>query len=84
VGLTNFDAAHLRIATVRAEIAETLSTLTPIPGDTGDEYRKKPYLTASGDLRHHLQSIPAPYKVREDGRGTDPLPERQTIGGISP
>jgi diketogulonate reductase-like aldo/keto reductase/enamine deaminase RidA (YjgF/YER057c/UK114 family) len=25
----------------------------PIPGDCGDEYRKPPFLTASGDLSHH-------------------------------
>lgn len=33
--------------------------LKPIPGDCGDEYRKPPFLTASGDLSHHLKSIPA-------------------------
>ena len=31
-----------------------------IPGDCGDEYRKPPFLTASGDLSHHLQDMPAP------------------------
>jgi aryl-alcohol dehydrogenase-like predicted oxidoreductase/enamine deaminase RidA (YjgF/YER057c/UK114 family) len=31
----------------------------PIPGDCGDEYRKPPYLTASGDLSHHLDAIPS-------------------------
>jgi aryl-alcohol dehydrogenase-like predicted oxidoreductase/enamine deaminase RidA (YjgF/YER057c/UK114 family) len=31
---------------------------TPIPGDCGDEYRKPPFLTASGDLSHHLESFP--------------------------
>ena len=33
---------------------------TPIPGDCGDEYRKPPFLTASGDLSHHLNAIPKP------------------------
>lgn len=28
--------------------------LSDIPGDCGDEYRRAPYLTASGDLSHHL------------------------------
>ena len=28
---------------------------TPLPGDCGDEYRRPPYLTASGDLSHHLE-----------------------------
>ena len=76
LGISEHIADNLRLFTFalsaadRAEIAETLSTLTPIPGDTGDEYRKKPYLTASGDLSHHLQSFPAPYEVRrtEGGR----------------
>lgn len=31
---------------------------TPIPGDCGDEYRKPPFLTASGDLSHHLSEVP--------------------------
>jgi aryl-alcohol dehydrogenase-like predicted oxidoreductase len=37
-----------------AEIGSALEKLTPIPGDCGDEYRKPPYLTASGDLSHHI------------------------------
>lgn len=28
-----------------------------IPGDCGDEYRKAPFLTASGDLSHHLPNL---------------------------
>ena len=34
-----------------------------IPGDCGDEYRRPPYLTASGDLSHHLASFPKVYKA---------------------
>ena len=47
-----------------------LAALTPIPGDCGDEYRKPPFLTASGDLSHHVESFPPPFTVRErsDGR----------------
>jgi aryl-alcohol dehydrogenase-like predicted oxidoreductase/ABC-type branched-subunit amino acid transport system substrate-binding protein/enamine deaminase RidA (YjgF/YER057c/UK114 family) len=37
----------------------------PIPGDCGDEYRKPPYLTASGDLSHHLESLPRIYAATE-------------------
>ncbi|NNF36639.1 MAG: aldo/keto reductase [Saprospiraceae bacterium] len=33
----------------------------PIPGGCGDEYRKPPFLTASGDLSHHLEKIPHPF-----------------------
>jgi enamine deaminase RidA (YjgF/YER057c/UK114 family) len=29
-----------------------------IPGDCGDEYRRPPFLTASGDLSHHLAALP--------------------------
>jgi aryl-alcohol dehydrogenase-like predicted oxidoreductase/enamine deaminase RidA (YjgF/YER057c/UK114 family) len=56
--------------TDRAEIRAALDTLQPIPGDCGDEYRKPPFLTASGDLSHHLQGMPAPYGTRagDDGR----------------
>ena len=32
-----------------------------VPGDCGDEYRKPPYLTASGDLSHHLARFPSIY-----------------------
>jgi enamine deaminase RidA (YjgF/YER057c/UK114 family) len=53
----------------RAEIGAALSTLHPIPGDSGDEYRKPPFLTASGDLSHHLESFPAPYAVTRDDSG---------------
>ena len=28
-----------------------------IPGDCGDEYRRPPFLTASGDLSHHLAAL---------------------------
>ncbi len=47
----------------RAEIGAALQTLAPIPGDCGDEYRTPPFLTASGDLSHHLQVMPAPYET---------------------
>ncbi len=54
----------------RAEIGAALRTLAPIPGDCGDEYRTPPFLTASGDLSHHLQSMPPPYETvtGADGR----------------
>jgi enamine deaminase RidA (YjgF/YER057c/UK114 family) len=52
-------------AACRDEIREVLGTMRAIPGDCGDEYRKPPFLTASGDLSHHLESFPAPFEVRE-------------------
>jgi len=54
----------------RDAIKEALNNLTPIPGDCGDEYRKPPFLTASGDLSHHLDTLPPPYPTKPgtDGR----------------
>ncbi|WP_291779535.1 aldo/keto reductase [Cecembia sp.] len=37
--------------------------LSPIPGDCGDEYRKAPFLTASGDLSHHLETMPKTHEA---------------------
>ena len=42
---------------------------TPIPGDCGDEYRRPPFLTASGDLSHHLDGLPTVYRGRAGRRG---------------
>jgi aryl-alcohol dehydrogenase-like predicted oxidoreductase/enamine deaminase RidA (YjgF/YER057c/UK114 family) len=47
-----------------AELAAACEALAPIPGDCGDEYRVPPYLTASGDLSHHVASFPAPFETR--------------------
>jgi aryl-alcohol dehydrogenase-like predicted oxidoreductase/enamine deaminase RidA (YjgF/YER057c/UK114 family) len=51
-------------------IGAALKELETVPGDCGDEYRKPPFLTASGDLSHHLESLPAPFpaKAGSDGR----------------
>ena len=48
-------------------------TLKPIPGDCGDEYRTPPFLTASGDLSHHLDSFPAPFERARRRRRTPTL-----------
>jgi enamine deaminase RidA (YjgF/YER057c/UK114 family) len=47
-------------AALKAAFAKT----QPIPGDCGDEYRKPPFLTASGDLSHHLDAIPSVYSAQ--------------------
>jgi aryl-alcohol dehydrogenase-like predicted oxidoreductase/enamine deaminase RidA (YjgF/YER057c/UK114 family) len=44
-------------------LARALAEATPIPGDCGDEYRKPPFLTASGDLSHHLSEMPRAYQA---------------------
>lgn len=45
-------------------IQEQLDQLNSIHGDCGDEYRKPPFLTASGDLSHHLKGFPSPYETK--------------------
>ncbi len=42
----------------RAVLNQAFEATLRIPGDCGDEYRKPPFLTASGDLSHHLDSLP--------------------------
>jgi len=56
--------------TSRREIETAVARLEPIPGDSGDEYRRPPFLTSSGDLSDHLASVPPPYETRSgaDGR----------------
>ncbi len=51
----------------RRDLDAACAELDPIGGDCGDEYRRPPYLTASGDLSHHLTAFPAPYPVRRSG-----------------
>jgi len=46
-------------------IKEALKPLDPIPGNCGDEYRKPPFLTASGDLSHHLENISKPFEIKQ-------------------
>jgi aryl-alcohol dehydrogenase-like predicted oxidoreductase/enamine deaminase RidA (YjgF/YER057c/UK114 family) len=45
------------------------SRLNSIAGDCGREYRQPPYLTASGDLSHHMKTLPKVYdKIAATGR----------------
>jgi aryl-alcohol dehydrogenase-like predicted oxidoreductase/enamine deaminase RidA (YjgF/YER057c/UK114 family) len=52
------------------KILQAIGKLNKIPGDCGDEYRKPPFLTATGDLSHHINSLPPPFPsiVGIDGR----------------
>jgi len=52
-----------------AELEAALATLDDIPGDSGDEYRREPFLTASGDLSHHVTGFPRAYEVRDRQAG---------------
>lgn len=67
----------------RSELRSALATLQPIPGDCGDEYRKPPFLTASGDLSHHLDSLPAPYETVTRDRGRTLCLSRTTWEGLA-
>ncbi len=53
----------------RRTINSALAATKRIPGDCGSEYRRPPYLTASGDLSHHLHSFPKVYRA-------EAMPER--------
>ncbi len=53
----------------RAVLARAFAGTAPVPGDCGDEYRRPPFLTASGDLSHHLGTVAAAYD-------TDTVPGR--------
>ncbi|KAF8864659.1 Aldo/keto reductase [Acephala macrosclerotiorum] len=44
-------------------ISKAQAGLVDIPGDCGDEYRRAPYLTASGDLSHHLEESKQDLKI---------------------
>ena len=47
--------------------------LREIPGDCGDEYRKPPFLTASGDLSHHLEKIPKAFTPVKAGKNKEQI-----------
>lgn len=50
-------------------IKRSIEKYNPIPGGCGDEYRKPPFLTASGDLSHHIDKIPKVYNPSQDENG---------------
>ncbi len=50
----------------RATLDGAFAQTAPVPGDCGDEYRVPPFLTASGDLSHHLRSLPAAMETMPD------------------
>ena len=50
------------------EIKKAQDQLETIPGGCGDEYRKPPFLTASGDLSDHLETIPTAFTPIKTGK----------------
>ncbi len=70
----------------RAEIDEALAASRRLPGDCGTEYRRPPFLTASGDLSHHLEGLPRVYAAtavdgRPDRRRVDSGSEFEPVAG---
>jgi enamine deaminase RidA (YjgF/YER057c/UK114 family) len=59
-----------------AELEAAFAEMTPVPGDCGDEYRTPPFLTASGDLSHHLDSM-------SQAHAPEPVPGRPAARRIS-
>lgn len=41
----------------KAGLEAAFANTKPLPGDCGDEYRKPPFLTATGDLSDHLDAV---------------------------
>jgi len=48
----------------RATLEEAFAQTRALPGDCGDEYRKPPFLTATGDLSQHLEAIPKAFEAQ--------------------
>jgi aryl-alcohol dehydrogenase-like predicted oxidoreductase/enamine deaminase RidA (YjgF/YER057c/UK114 family) len=48
----------------QARLGYALAKALDLPGDCGDEYRKPPFLTATGDLSHHLDEFAGVYEAR--------------------
>ena len=59
----------------RAALDQAFAATTRIPGDCGDEYRKPPFLTASGDLSHHLSALPKVWPAQ----AVPGMPDRQRV-----
>src|SRR5262245_21536536 len=55
----------------KARLAEAQAGMREIPGDCGDEYRRPPFLTASGDLSHHLSGLPPVWTARANAARPD-------------
>ena len=51
----------------KGAIAALINEFKSVNGDCGDEYRYPPFLTASGDLSHHIASFPPAFQVKDEG-----------------
>lgn len=71
-----------------ARLNEAFAQTRDPPGDCGDEYRKPPFLTASGDLSHHLSQLRQAFTAtirddRPDAARVDSGSRWEGIGGYS-
>ena len=79
-----FDMAWDDAAVATLEAA--LEAKETLPGDCGDEYRKEPFLTASGDLSDHLEQHPKPWTPTRGSDGCDRVSTGtvwECLGGFS-
>jgi len=53
----------------KKSLSKAMADLNKIPGDCGDEYRKPPFLTATGDLSQHIEALPAPFSTQKGDNG---------------
>ena len=65
-----------------------LSDSDEISGDCGDEYRRSPFLTASGDLSHHLETVDNVYSTESNNERAgrewvSTNTEWEAVGGFS-
>jgi enamine deaminase RidA (YjgF/YER057c/UK114 family) len=72
----------------RARLEAAFALARRLPGDCGDEYRRPPFLTASGDLSHHLSAVPpyfeaVPVAGRKDRARVDSGSRWEPIAGYS-
>jgi aryl-alcohol dehydrogenase-like predicted oxidoreductase/enamine deaminase RidA (YjgF/YER057c/UK114 family) len=67
--LLSIDLDESDVAVIKAAQGE----LATIPGDCGDEYRKPPFLTASGDLSHHIETIPKAFEPIKTGKDREQI-----------
>jgi aryl-alcohol dehydrogenase-like predicted oxidoreductase/enamine deaminase RidA (YjgF/YER057c/UK114 family) len=72
----------------RARLDAAFVRTRRIPGDCGDEYRRPPFLTASGDLSHHLETmrryfVAAPVEGRPGRLRVDTGSVWESIAGYS-
>lgn len=56
-----------------ARLNTAFAATQQVPRDCGDEYRQPPFLTASGDLSHHLDAMPLEHTATATPRGQQVL-----------